>query len=109
MIRLCGTLLCLLALATSASAESVWVLWSSTWRDAPGWGNPIWGPLETYDTKGKCVAELDKRISNAVATGNVKRWDNGANRNTVIQKGSGLNVMLQCLPDTVDPRGPKGK
>jgi hypothetical protein len=58
-----------------------WVLWRPVLDSA---GQPVadhWSPIRGYDSRGECEAE-QRRVT---------------------------SQSLLCLPDTVDPRGPKGK
>ena len=81
----------LLAVANSASAECAWVMWGST-------PDGRFLPMRAYTTYAACEQE-SARITKNVAEG--------------ISKGT-TKPELQlygylCYPDTVDPRGPKGK
>jgi len=94
-------LLC--AVAATAHAECVWVLWrptSAPQRAVTG----EWSPDETFETKNECRAGLDRALSKFKGR---KGYEVGGDevRTTTLPK---LVWRFYCLPDTVDPRGPKG-
>jgi hypothetical protein len=78
--RILLTTCCLLALATSASAECAWIVWGPS-------GESGFVVRAGYTTWSNC--EDARRAMLGVYRGDPTRW--------------------VCLPDTVDPRGPKGK
>ncbi len=80
------TFCCLLAIATSASAECAWVLWTQALSPQRIELGP-WNPAGGFDQRQECVQEETRILSLA-------------------QKDS---LSTKCLPETVDPRGPKGK
>ncbi len=97
MIRLLRTASLLVAfyLLTSvatAYAECAWVLWSVHIDEQRADGRIVFnrmafGPVEAFATKRECVKQLEE----------------------MQQTGGSSSFERRCLPDTVDPRGPKGK
>jgi type IV secretory pathway protease TraF len=75
--------LSMLTSAATASAECAWVLWSASASASL--------PVGAWDTKSRCEEAKSERLR---AVG------------TAVERTA---VTFVCLPDTVDPRGPKGK
>ena len=87
--RVSVIVLSLLTSAASAYAECAWVLWSR----AQGLQN--WSPTSGWESRASCEEARQKVAFTPLTTlgAAVERTD----------------VTFTCLPDTVDPRGPKGK
>jgi hypothetical protein len=84
--------LSLLASVASASAECAWVLWNEATDMQAQPIKTTWTPLQGFVTSATCNAEATKS----------RQQD---------KRGTDSHMMrvLRCLPDTVDPREPKGK
>jgi hypothetical protein len=80
---------CLLACVSTASADCAWVAWASA--VVPGGPDKPPFPIETFTDLSECK----------------RRAPVSAQELTTLLKGTGI-VGVTCLPDTVDPRGPKG-
>lgn len=96
MVRALLAALCVLLAAAPAAAECAWVLWSETPAGSGTWSlaNNI---RIAFEKKGDCEREAgDAMEARALSA------DEAATRAARVPA-----VFFVCLPDTVDPRGPK--
>jgi hypothetical protein len=93
--------LCVLAWTATASAECAWVIWRNSVALSPGSnGKDNWFPEQAVDKHQECEA-----IVNAKNSSESRAKDMAATSRTPRL----MDYSYLCLPDTVDPRGPKGK
>src|SRR5262249_48786443 len=102
IIAALGMTTLMLGIASSASAECAWVLWSQTTVVNK---SMTWAVQRAYAESNQC---------NVVAQSMAEEFAK-TEKGTVTQLPTGPEVVViggtvryACLPDTVDPRGPKG-
>jgi len=90
---------CLLASVESADAQGGWILWRHFLpKDNSEDNDPrLWHAEPETKTKEQCEAEAKEYRA---LDPEKLRLDSA---------GRTYRIEYQCLPDTVDPRGPKGK
>jgi hypothetical protein len=95
--RLLLALLCLLGLAASAHADSAWVLWART-CDLKSERSGDYQRRQTYEAERWCKAAWTARVNEALTP-----------EGTQAAVTKGTVTEYQCLLDTIDLAGPKGK
>jgi hypothetical protein len=90
------------ATPVEASAACAWVLWQQTTALGPSFQDG-WDVVEALPDRPTCDARVDARLLNP---GPLAERGNG--RTLVLKGRNGVAVLTYlCLPDTIDPRGPK--
>jgi hypothetical protein len=88
-----------------AWAACAWVLWDGNPLASPGL-DMIWSISGTYQSLQECNRDLAATVRVMKQRGtDVTSPMSG----TSLYRNGEVRGYLHCLPDTVDPRGPKGK
>jgi hypothetical protein len=97
------TLCCLPVSAASARADCAWVLWVQTTKVSnKGSVQSETSPDAAYETRQACQGVLDRSLASWKSAPNSKVTDRAVYL-------PNTEILYVCLPETVDPRGPKGK
>jgi hypothetical protein len=120
----------LLAVATSASAGNAWVLWSqetATRPDVLKEDEKAWHRMAGFDSKPACMSYASTKAGALARVLGAFDASTDKGHKVEVQRlgddylavkstfpggqfdGLGMWTFYQCWPDTVDPRGPKGK
>lgn len=91
--------LSLLTSAATGYAEGAWVLWERWFNQETG---DSWTPVGSEVSEWACNRARESEYAQAVRKG-VER--NGR----ALKVNDKTFIFYTCLPDTVDPRGPRGK
>src|SRR5262245_673997 len=108
---------CLLFSITTAHAECAWVFWQEV-TGPPRYESSTW-TVSAWNTKDACEQALAKKVSSDSESSRKDKnsevmVDHMAGKPRVSSRTKGRADLITtytyvCLPDTVDPRGPKTK
>jgi hypothetical protein len=101
--RVAAALALVLAVATSAHAECAWVLWVVK-------GVTVDHFYSSYTSAKECISELDSRERRSRPDNSLLTTRTTATTLNITDRIKfSFSTTYHCFPDTVDPRGPKGK
>lgn len=108
-----GFLLAALVLWTGeARGACAWVLWIESQRvgeGAPPSGYTSWSIDQSFEQRAECVNRLEniRNEREALLKRSLVRMNDA---HLIEPQGTGYwHIVYRCLPDTIDPRGPKGR
>jgi hypothetical protein len=108
MICLLGVAL-VLASAATATADTAWVLWSHNdfrLEGVPEVTQDRWVARDSVATRLQCLEQLERLSGKAAAMRIVEEGETfKVWTSPKLTPGVWQRVRLECLPDTVDPRG----
>ena len=100
-------LLLLLTSIGTASAECAWVLWESQVLVSSGEAQPERiTAVRAFQAQDACEKHLHGELAQKQAVGAVVT---GQGYLAKVGDKAMVGASLVCLPDTIDPRGPKGR
>lgn len=97
-----------LTFADSTSAEGAWALWERTVSMAARMDE--WRVVEVFDERGPCQGHLRFYVDGRVRverTAGTRIISTHPDAFTIVIGVIDATHSFQCLPDTIDPRGPK--
>src|SRR5437868_2553419 len=105
-IMILASLVAVLTLAASAWGACAWIQWEQTVL-APA--DPAWSIAGSYMEKTACEQAIQTETQRTLRESAKARLDRGVIVADVGKPGQPVLLMrsMLCLPDTVDPRGPK--
>jgi hypothetical protein len=96
----------LLTSAAAAHAECAWVLWTSLGDQSSQPGRAV---LSAFPNAQECHAALGTLVEGMKQKHRTETWISSPKGSGWYNEPKRGRVVLNCLPDTVDPRGPKAK
>jgi hypothetical protein len=99
-------LVLLALLATAPVHAERWMLWAHGTDHS---GAQEWQPVQSATTEAECWATFSRLQLTGADTDVTRTVVEGHTTTAYHRDGTKYVVEFMCLPDTVDPRGPKGK
>ena len=108
MTRLLPVVAAVLAVgfSSSAAAQCAWVLWTKLEvAQSPG----EWSIREAHSRRDDCIAGMRRAAESARKLGETGHEDIAGGTFALASTPARVIRYGQCLPETIDPRGPKAR